>query len=163
MLSSKLLDFSVMDRKENAFASRLPLFMMTIESMPNRCVTARRAGAAQRIPPAHVPEAAPTLLKQTEWPASKRRTPPPRAQWSFATFCRNRKWPLACERNRSKRGEVGVRRDQPFRSRVREIHLDAGVRAGAFGADHYAFAETRVAHTLAELDGKRVVEVGVAA
>src|SRR6185437_8782589 len=62
------------DRKENAFASRLPLFMMNIESMPNRCVTARRAGAAQRIPPAHVPEAAPALLKQTEWPASKRRT-----------------------------------------------------------------------------------------
>ena len=29
----------------------------------------------------------------------------------------------------SKRGKVGVRRDQPLRSRVGEVHLDAGMRA----------------------------------
>jgi len=62
----------------------------------------------------------------------------------------------------SKRGKVGVRRDQPLRSRVGEVHLDAGVRAGAFRADHHAFTEAGVADALAEFDGQGVVEIGVA-
>src|SRR6185437_14804859 len=60
-------------------------------------------------------------------------------------------------------GEIRVRRHEPLRSRVGEVHLDAGVRAGAFGADHHAFSEAGVAHALAEFDGQGVVEVGVAA
>ena len=55
------------------------------------------------------------------------------------------------------RGQVRVRRDEPLRPRVREIHLDAGVRAGAFGADHDAFAEAGVADVLTEFDRQGVV------
>src|SRR5690348_12398075 len=59
--------------------------------------------------------------------------------------------------------EVRVGGDQPFRTCIGEVHLDAGVCAGTFRADHHAFAETCMSHALAEPDRQSiVVETGVA-
>src|SRR5690606_36137743 len=53
----------------------------------------------------------------------------------------------------SKRFELGVAQHQPFAAFILEIHLHPSLGAGAFEVEDGAFAEQRVAHALAEVEG----------